>query len=79
MQLLPYVIKIPTRTHNRASSVDIMNVLIVNIMHTIFKLHDKEVVIYLILVLFKIPDGLNLCLEAVIFQFISHDLIIKQV
>ena len=48
-----YVSKMPSLTYNRANSVIIKNVIMLNIIHNIFNLLDTEVVICIILVLLK--------------------------
>ena len=45
-----------TFTYNQENSVIIKNIIILNIIHNIFNLHETEVVICIILVLFKRAD-----------------------
>jgi len=52
-------VSMPTLTYNRASRVIKENATILNIIHNIFNLRDTEVVICMLLVLYKRGDGIN--------------------
>ena len=49
----PHVNKMSTLTYNRANSLTLKSVIILNIIHNIFNLRDTEVVLCILLVLLK--------------------------
>jgi hypothetical protein len=58
-ELFPHVSKMPILTDERANSVTVNNLMILNITHNIFNLDDTEVLIYIRSVILKRVDSPN--------------------